>query len=187
MVADRRTAILDAAIETLGSRGMRGLTHRSVDGAAGLPTGSTSNLFRSRDSLLAGVVERFAERERAAFEQIAMLAVPLTLADLGRTLADFAVESVRGNRSVTLARYALLVEGALRPTLQHTLAETGSAVNAWATQWFRVVGSPHPERDQNIVANYVTGLTLHELAMPSIDFDPTARITDLIRLLVETP
>ncbi len=186
-MTDRRTAILDAAIETVGSRGIRGLTHRSVDDAAGLPTGSTSNLFRSRDRLLEGIVERFAQRERAAFEQIAMSAVPLTLEDLGRTLADFAVASVRDNRSITLARYALLVEGALRPTLQRTLADTGAAVNAWATQWFRVVGSQHPERDRNVVANYVTGLTLHELAMPSVDFDPTEPITDLIRVLMESP
>lgn len=186
-MTDRRTTILDAAIETLGTKGMRGLTHRAVDQAAGLPPGSTSNLFRSRDVLLDGIVERFVQRERAAFEQIAMSAVPLTAEDLGRMLAHFAVESTRGNRSVTLARYALLVEGALRPTLRRTLAEGGARVNAWAVQWFRVLGSPHPERDCHVLANYVTGLSLHELAMPSDDFDPTERITELIKILVETP
>ena len=33
----RQAEILDAAIETLGTRGMRGLTHRAVDQVAGLP------------------------------------------------------------------------------------------------------------------------------------------------------
>ena len=42
-MADRRTAILDAALELVGTLGMRGLTHRAVDAAAGLPPGSTSN------------------------------------------------------------------------------------------------------------------------------------------------
>lgn len=185
-MTDRRTTILDAAIETLGTKGMRGLTHRSVDDAAGLPTGSTSNIFRTRDALLAGIVERFAQRERAAMEQLTRTALPLTFEDLGRTLAHFAVDSVRGNRSVTLARFALLVEGSLRPPLQSTLAATGSTVNAWAIQWLRAVGSRNPERDLDLVANYVTGLTLHELAMPSVDFDPSERITDLVRVLVET-
>lgn len=166
---------------------MRGLTHRAVDEVAGLPRGSTSNLFRSRDDLLEGIVARFAERERAAFEQVALSEVPLTPEDLGRTLSRFAVDSTRGDRSVTLARYALLVEGALRPALQRTLAATGAAVNAWATQWLRVVGSPRPERDWGILANYVTGLALHELARPSDDFDPTERITELVRMLVEAP
>jgi tetracycline repressor-like protein len=112
---------------------------------------------------------------------------PLTFDDLGRTLGRFAMESTRGNRSVTLARYALLVEGALRPTLQRTLAEAGAAVDAWAIQWLRVVGSHHPERDWNVLANDVTGVVLHELAHPTDDFDPTARITGLTRILVEAP
>lgn len=186
-MADRRTTILDAAIGTLGTQGMRGLTHRAVDQEAGLPHGSTSNHFRTRDALLDGIVERFAQRERAAFETFASADLPLTPGDLGRALARFAVESTRGNRSVTLARYALLVEGALRPSLQQTLADVGATVNAWSIQWLRVVGSSHPERDQNVLANYVTGLTLHELAHPTDDFDPTEAITELIRILVETP
>ena len=181
----RQAEILDAAIETLGTRGMRGLTHRAVDQVAALPEGSTSNHFRSRDALLAGIAERFAQRERAAFEAIALTEVPLTPEDLGRVFGRFAVESTRGNRSLTLARYALLVEGALRPPLQRTLAEGGGDVNAWAVQWLRVVRSPHPERDWIILANFVTGLVLHELAHPSDDFDPTPRIVELVNILVE--
>ena len=181
----RQAEILDAAIETLGTRGMRGLTHRAVDEAAGLPEGSTSNHFRSRDALLAGIGERFVKRERAAFEAIAMSDVPLTPEDLGRAFGRFAIESTHGNRSLTLARYALLVEGALRPSLQRSLAEGGATVNAWAVQWLRIVRSPRPERDWMILANFVTGLVLHELAHPTDDFDPTPRIVELIDILVE--
>ena len=36
---DRRTAILDGALAVLAEQGMRGLTHRAVDAAAGLPAG----------------------------------------------------------------------------------------------------------------------------------------------------
>jgi len=186
-VADRHAKLLDAAIETLGTKGLRGLTHRAVDEAARLPEGSTSNYFRSRDALLDGIVERFAQREHAAFEAVAMSDLPLTPEDLGRTLARFAIESTRDNRHVTLARYSLLVEGALRPALRRTLAETGATVNAWALQWLRVVKSPDPERDRDVLANYVTGLVLHELAHPSEDFNPAQRITGLIRVLGAAP
>ncbi len=48
----RRDDLLDAAICVLGESGIRGLTHRAVDAAAGLPAGSASNLFRTRDALL---------------------------------------------------------------------------------------------------------------------------------------
>src|SRR5689334_13711377 len=61
---DRRTSLLDAAVELVGTSGMRGLTHRAVDQAAGVPSGSTSNLFRTREALVAGIVERYVERER---------------------------------------------------------------------------------------------------------------------------
>ena len=181
----RQVEILDAAIETIATAGMRGLTHRAVDDAAGVPRGSTSNHYRSRDALLAGVAARFAEREQAAFEAIARTHVVATPADLGRTIGRFAVASTGENRSLTLARYSLLVEAALHPTLQQTIREGGAAVNAWAIQWLHAVRSPHPERDWVVLANFVTGLVLHELAHPSDEFDPTPRITELINILVE--
>jgi DNA-binding transcriptional regulator YbjK len=183
----RRVEILDAAIDTIGTRGMRGLTHRAVDEAAGLPHGSTSNHFRSRDALLSGVAARFAERERAAFEAIARSEVVVTPQDLGRALGRFAIEATRANRSLTSARYLLLMEAAIHPSLQRTVREGAAAVNAWAVQWFRTVRSPHPERDWVVLANFVTGLVLHELAHPTDDFDPTARITELITILKEAP
>lgn len=181
----RQAEILDAAIDTIGTAGMRGLTHRAVDDAAGLPRGATSNHYKSRDALLTGVAERFAERERAAFEAIARTEVVVTPDDLGRTIGRFAIESTRENRNLTLARYSLLVEAATRPTLQQTMREGGAAVNAWALQWLRAVRSPHPERDWVVLANFVTGLVLHELSHPTDDFDPVPRITELISILVE--
>ena len=183
----RRAEVLDAAIDTIGTRGMRGLTHRAVDEAAGLPHGSTSNHFRSRDALLAGVAERFVERERAAFEAIARSEVVVTPEDLGRALGRFAIEATRSNRRLTLARYLLLMEAAIHPPLQQTMREGAASVNAWALQWFRTVRSTNPERDWVVLANFVTGLVLHELAHPTEDFDPTPRITELITILREAP
>jgi AcrR family transcriptional regulator len=57
----RRALIADAAISTLARDGMRGLTHRAVDRTAGLPEGSASYYFRTRQALLQATVERLAE------------------------------------------------------------------------------------------------------------------------------
>lgn len=57
----RRSDLVDAAIETLAAAGMRGLTHRAVDRVMGLPEGSTSYYFRTRQALLRAVGERLAE------------------------------------------------------------------------------------------------------------------------------
>ncbi|MDP1136395.1 TetR family transcriptional regulator, partial [Klebsiella pneumoniae] len=61
----RTELIADAALALLAERGMRGLTHRAVDEAAGLPQGSTSNHARTRLALLETAVRRQAEREAA--------------------------------------------------------------------------------------------------------------------------
>ncbi len=42
----------------LAESGARGLTHRAVDLAAGVPTGTASNYFASRDALIEALVER---------------------------------------------------------------------------------------------------------------------------------
>ena len=49
---ERRTQILDAAIDILCDDGVGGLTHRQVDSRAGMPAGTTSNYFRTRQALL---------------------------------------------------------------------------------------------------------------------------------------
>lgn len=58
----RRRTIADAGLTVLAREGSRGLTHRAVDIAAQVPTGTTSNYFRSRDVLIEGLVERIGER-----------------------------------------------------------------------------------------------------------------------------
>lgn len=160
------------------------MTHRAVDAAAGMPAGSASNYFRTRDALFGAVVERFAERERANFEKIAHAVFPGTPGELVRTLAAVVHDSTGPQRTLTLARYALLVEGAIRPGLQEQLAATGARVGAWFTAWMRVAGSKTPEAHTSIVGNYLTGLVLHQLASPDPEFDAAARIEPLITTLI---
>ena len=183
-MADRRTTVLDAAITVLGERGARALTHRAVDAEADLPAGSTSNYFRSRDSLLQGVVERFVDRERVNWETVASSVNPRTPATLAQALGAFARQECGPQRTLTLARYALLVEGAQHPSLRSALAVGGSRVNVYFENWLLRIGSVNPDRDMRIVANFLTGRVLHDLAMPDPGFDPTQDLVDLIECLL---
>src|SRR3954451_25193155 len=65
MPAATRERALEAAVELLGADGVRALSHARFDERAGLPPGATSNWFRTRRALLAGIVDWIAERERA--------------------------------------------------------------------------------------------------------------------------
>jgi AcrR family transcriptional regulator len=71
MTSTRAQRIADAAIALLAERGLRGLTHRAVDEAAGLPPGSTSNHARTRAALLSAALDRLAELEAAGFDPAA--------------------------------------------------------------------------------------------------------------------
>jgi AcrR family transcriptional regulator len=77
------------------------VTHLAVDGAAGLAAGSTSNYFRSRDALLEAVVERFAAREKANWDDIAAPVGPRTPAGLAEALAAFALDATGPHRTLT--------------------------------------------------------------------------------------
>ncbi|NUR87989.1 MAG: TetR/AcrR family transcriptional regulator, partial [Nonomuraea sp.] len=99
-------------------------------------------------------------------------------------LAAAARDMAGRNRRLTLARYALLVEAAHDPSLRVRLAETGSRVNRWFATWLRIAGSADPERDVHVLGNYLTGLVLHELAVPDPDFDPTEHVVALVESLL---
>jgi DNA-binding transcriptional regulator YbjK len=181
---NRRELVLDAAISVLGDHGVRAVTHRAVDAAAALPEGSTSNHFRTRDALFDGIVERFVARERANWEALAARLDPRSPADLAQALAEFAREATTKYKTLTLARYAILVEAARRPSLRERLATGGAEVNAYFSTWLRMAGSAHPERDMHLILNYVTGLILHELAMPDPEFHPGPKLIALFECLI---
>jgi DNA-binding transcriptional regulator YbjK len=183
-MTSRRDELLDAAIELLGERGVRGVTHRAVDAAAGRSAGSASNYFRTSDALLIAVIERFADRERAALDDLAAGLRPSGPAEVAELFAAAARASAGPGRVLTLARYAILLESAQRPALRERLAETGGRVNMWAAEWLKAAGSADPERDAPIVQNYLVGLVLHQLARPRPGFDPGPPVAALVTALV---
>jgi DNA-binding transcriptional regulator YbjK len=181
-VVDRRAVLLDAALEIVGTQGMRALTHRAVDGQAGLPMGSTSNLFRTREALLIGLGERFVERERSMAEG-GRGGIEPSAQGIAEALGRFAVLATTSERVVTLTRYALLVEAAQHPELAGVLVDGADRVDTWALDVVSRAGSQAPARDHDVLANFVTGMVLHQLALPSPDFDPTGRIAALVATL----
>ncbi len=83
-----------------------------------------------------------------------------------------------------MSRYALLVESANNPGLREQMAVTGARVSAWIADWLRLVGSTEPDHHVHVLGNYLTGLVLHQLAMPGPRFDPTDKIVSLLESLI---
>jgi AcrR family transcriptional regulator len=149
--------VLDAAIAVLGGQGSRALTHRAVDVAGGLPAGTASNHFRSRDALLAGVLQRLLSTEIAAFHALAEAdrpAGPATLvANTGAMMRHLAGPA----RHLTLARHAIFLEAAWRPELREALLARSAELWDWAGRWLAAVGSRDPVGDAKILLAYMDG------------------------------
>jgi DNA-binding transcriptional regulator YbjK len=162
----RRAEIADAAITTLARDGMRGLTHRAVDRAAGLPEGSASYYFRTRQALLQATVERLAELDSA--EMLPSTGLPV---QSGHELDAFALAAasiidnwLTTGRERQLARYELALEATRRPELRDALVASGAAIRAMVASQFTAAGIRQPgQRAANFVA-FVDGLVFDQLA-----------------------
>ena len=181
-MGDCREKLLDAGLELVAVEGMGGLTHDAVDAGAQVPAGRTEECFPTREALIEGVTERCIEREleMATGPGSEIEASPEGIA---AAFGHFVLRALGEDRAVTLARYALHAEAARRPALREFYAVGADTVDTWALDLVRRAGAHNPERDLGIMANYVTGLVFHELALPTPEFDPVDRLRILIHAL----
>lgn len=177
---ERRTQVLDAAVEVVADGGLAALTHAAVDTRAGLTPGSTADLFGTTAALLEGVVDRCIERELEMASGASE--VEATPEGVAAAFGAMVRHAMGEHRSVTLTRHALQAEVARRPALREHYAVGADEVDTWAVDLVRRAGSAHPERDYDLLANYVTGLVFHELALPS-PHDPRDRVRAVIDAL----
>jgi DNA-binding transcriptional regulator YbjK len=156
----RRAVIADAAISTLARDGMRGLTHRSVDRAAGLPEGSASYYFRTRQALLQATVERLAELDSADIP-----ALPGQDLDAFANIAAGLIESwLTTGRERQLARYELALEATRRPGLRETLVASGAAIRALVADRFAAAGVREPQSRAADFVAFLDGLLFDQIA-----------------------
>ena len=162
----RARQVADAAIAVLADRGGRGLTHRAVDQAAGLPPGTTSNYARTREALLMLTLTRIAELDAA--DGADGLAGPEVgrrdgsdadgagLADaLARMLHRMITDT--GARRRLLARFELAFEATRRPELRAAYDELGGRFRAEAARLLVAAGSTKPDRDAWTLVAWMEG------------------------------
>lgn len=122
MSSERRDRLRDAAIEVLAAGGGRGLTHRAVDGAAGVPAGTAKNYYPSREALLRGVAERCVEQYAALTAATAAgRDSPLDREGLVALFGALVANVAGPGRTRLLAYLELQVEAARRPWLAEIL------------------------------------------------------------------
>lgn len=171
-----RERALEAAVELVGTQGIRSLTHARVDARAGLPRGSTSNHFRTRAALLTGVTAWIAEQERRDLG----VAVAQAFDDLDGFIDMFSrvIELLTGPYAVrTRARYALFLEAASDPELFAPMHAQREAMAAWSRNLLTALGAKHPDAATHAFMAFGDGLILHRLSVdPSAPVRPTVAV-----------
>ncbi|MCG2620563.1 TetR family transcriptional regulator [Arthrobacter sp. I2-34] len=145
---DRRDLIAEAATELIAQDGMRALTHRALDARLGLPAGSASYYFRTRDELLAatlGHLRAYPVRHIQAAE----LAVPLSsqgtdLEGMAALLADYLESIITARPHHIKARYALALELSGREEFSDSISDA-LVSRAQAVELFTSLGSSDPQ------------------------------------------
>ena len=180
----RETEIAAAALELLGGEGPRGLTHRAVDRRAGLPEGSTSNLFRTRAALLAAVNEHLARSDASELHELAGR-LP-TDGDRAQAAAGLAA-IVRGwstdSGVRTAARLELFLEARRQPSLAPSLARSREVFAGMAERLLEQLGCARPQTHAVALMALVEGLVENQLLHPASALEEEAVRETIARLL----
>ncbi|MET9438365.1 TetR family transcriptional regulator C-terminal domain-containing protein [Streptomyces sp. NPDC006551] len=141
---------------------MRGLTHRAVDAAARLPTGTTSAYYRTRSALLSALVRRLVELDQAELIAAAERTPELrSAAELADGIAALAAARLTGEgRRRSLARYACAVESVRDPELREILVPRENPARDAVRRFLTAEGVEDPEGRTLTLLVCVDGLVL---------------------------
>jgi AcrR family transcriptional regulator len=171
---DRPQVLADAAIGVIASGGIRALTHRAVDAAAEVPSGTTSYHFRTRRELLRGVLSRIAEINHERLLRVPgpptdAADLPTTragrLAEAGRLadrIAVFVDGQIGDRRESTLTRMACEIEVASDPDLREIL-HAGDVFRTLAADALARLGASDPPRQTDGLIALIDGLQFDRL------------------------
>ena len=180
----RRTLILDAAIDILNDVGVGGVTHRQVDERAGLPPGTTSNYFRTRLALLEATAGRVVElhwRNVAALQGLGgSTGDRQALVTLMGALISSPDPAVR---RLLIARYELSLEATRRPELRPFMDEMAAAAMTSARSVLRWGGIDASDEQLARVSRMLNGLAFSQLTV-SQSAQPAGDIGELADALL---
>ncbi|MFG2972645.1 TetR/AcrR family transcriptional regulator [Streptomyces sp. NPDC048331] len=197
--ADRRTLIADTAIDLVASAGLRGLTHRAVDGAAGLPAGSTSYYFRTRTALIGACYARLAELDLGDVGDFGdshdigdigasggdgppppgPAPVPADRESAAAALAGLVHRWLTVGRARQLARFELSLEAARNPELEADFHRAGQGARARASGILAALGARRPEEAADLLVAWTDGLLYDRLAGALARSRPAPDLTEL--------
>lgn len=170
---DRRRQIVEATLQLIAEGGVDAVTHRRVAAAAGVPLGSTTYYFESREHLIR---EAFAWHLAAA--QQPLDARSPQQATSAEALLDFIVTVTMDEieaRDRLLAEFELTLFAARDAELATILHAFDAAVTARLAEALGALGAQAPEDAGRTILQLIRGYQLDQLSLPAVDRDAFRR------------
>jgi DNA-binding transcriptional regulator YbjK len=169
----RRLLLLQTTLRLIADDGIDAVTHRSVADAAGVPLGSTTYYFSSRQEMLREALEHFARLEIETLNEHldSVLGKRRSRRQLVDEFTDLLIPQLGSERWRTVAQYALLQEAARRPELEPVCREWSEAWERALSGLFESLGSTDPRLEAQMFLAMLDGLLLGQLAAPDEDFE----------------
>jgi DNA-binding transcriptional regulator YbjK len=177
----RRAQLLEAALRVIARGGVGAATHRAVAAEAGVPLGSTTYYFASREDMVAQALELVVGWDRTALanareEILAAATAPKPLAEaISRTL----LRGLDEDEHVWIAEHELFIEANRRPELRELAASWTKAETDVVAPALERLGTRDPERAARLLVAALYGLALEVLA-----HGDRAELPDLVEDLV---
>ncbi|MGW2704312.1 TetR/AcrR family transcriptional regulator [Streptomyces sp. NPDC001340] len=165
---ERRAALVDAGIEVLAREGARGLTFRAVDGEAGVPTGTASNYFTSREDLLRQIDARLHVRLAPDPEVLETLLRRTRDRSLVRALMQDIMDRATGDRTGYLALLEMRLEATRRPELRASFTKSVRGDLEQGIEFHRQSGLPGGDETVTVLYLAMLGLILEHLTLPGV-------------------
>ena len=151
----RRLAILTAAVDVMAEVGIERASHRAIADRAGVPLGSTTHYFASRDALMGEALER--AYEVAELNQENWRCELLATADVAEAVVRMARECV-ADLDWSRIEFELYIAAARRPELRH-LAQL------WLSSFRLLVGERTRPDQAKAIGWLFDGATLEATAL----------------------
>lgn len=172
----RRRRILEAALDIAAREGVRGIKHRPVARAAGVPLASTTYYFKDIEELIRDAFMLFAEKANQDLEvfyshlngliDVAVAHGKLQTypgrTDIARDLAEYIAayftEQLRNRQSTILTEQAFLAEAMREPSLEGLAREYRRAWLNGVERMLIRLGTANPRRDAALLISVVSGM-----------------------------
>jgi AcrR family transcriptional regulator len=183
---DTRRRLLDAAIPLVARGGLKALSHRAVENAAGVARGSATYHLGSRHEIVEGIMERLGaldlESLREQQHQVATDFLATGAID-AEAVARSSFELLFGDRDRVLARYWLTLEAARDETLQPIVRRWRDAFTSVPASLLARLGAADPASDAQDLVDLVDGMVFELMCTGRDDQLPERVITALLRFV----